>query len=159
MTDAEIQKNGWEHPCIVAKGWLSQSELAGELSSADILFLPYSFSKISQEAVETAFPTKAADYLAAGKPIVVFGPKKSSLVRYASEQGFAEIVDEFSQAALARGIQKIALAPSYGEKLAARALQVFSANHDIRCQRRKFYFTLERIICTSGEAKPSDAYR
>ena len=46
--------------------------------------------------METAFPSKIADYLAAGKPILVFGPRYSSLVRYASEQGFAEIVDEFS---------------------------------------------------------------
>jgi hypothetical protein len=147
MTDAEIQKHGWDRPGIVAKGWLSQSELAGELSSADILFLPYSFSKISQEAVKTAFPSKAADYLAAGKPIVVFGPKNSSLVRYASEQGFAEIVDEFSEAALACGIQKIAFSSSYREKLAARALEVFSVNHDIGCQRQKFYLTLDRITC------------
>ena len=147
MTDAEMQKHGWDRPGIIAKGWLSQAELARELSSADILFLPYSFSKISQEAVKTAFPSKAADYLAAGKPIVVFGPKNSSLVRYASEQGFAEIIDEFSEAALACGIQKIALSPSYREKLAARALEVFSANHDIRSQRQKFYLTLDRIIC------------
>jgi len=147
MTDTEIKKHGWDRPGIVAKGWLSQSELARELTSADILFLPYSFSKISQEAVKTAFPSKAADYLAAGKPIVVFGPRNSSLVRYASEQGFAEIVDEFSETALACGIQKVAFSPSYGEKLAARALEVFSANHDIRCQRQKFYLTLDRIIC------------
>jgi hypothetical protein len=98
--------------------------------------------------VETAFPSKTADYLAAGKPVLVFGPKYSSLVRYASEQGFAEIVDEFSAAALARGIHKIVFSPHYGEELAARALEVFSANHDISRQQHKFYLTLERIIHT-----------
>ena len=159
MTDSEIHKHGWDRPGIVAKSWLSQSELAGELSNADILFLPYSFSRTSREAVETAFPSKAADYLAAGKPIVVFGPENSSLVRYASEQGFAAIVDEFSEAALARGIQKIAFSPSYRKKLAARALEVFSANHDIRCQRDKFYLTLDRIMCTPEDAKSPEAYR
>jgi hypothetical protein len=159
MTDAEIYRHGWDRPGIVAKGWLSQSELAGELSRADILFLPYSFSTTSREAVKAAFPSKAADYLAAGKPIVVFGPKNSSLVRYASEQGFAEIVDEFSEAALARGIQNIAFSRSYRDKLAARALEVFSVNHDIRCQRNKFYLTLDRIVGTSEEGKSSEAYR
>jgi glycosyltransferase involved in cell wall biosynthesis len=150
MTDAEIRKYGWDHPDIGAKGWVSQSKLAGELSSADILFLPYSFSKISQDAVETAFPSKAADYLAVGKPILVFGPKKSSLVRYAYEQGFAEIVDEFSGAALARGIQTIAASDSYRQKLPSRSLEVFSANHDIKRQRHNFYLTLKRIVGASG---------
>ena len=149
MTDPETRRRGWDHPGIVVRGWVPQPELPGELSRADILFLPYSFLEGSRGAVETAFPSKTADYLAAGKPILVFGPKYSSLVRYASEQGFAEIVDEFSPDALARGIQRIVFSPSYRETLAARALEVFSANHDIKCQQRKFYTTLVRIICAS----------
>jgi glycosyltransferase involved in cell wall biosynthesis len=159
MTAAEMRNHGWNHPAIVAKGWVSQSELARELSSADILFLPYSFSKTSRDAVETAFPSKTADYLAGGKPILVFGPKNSSLVRYASDQGFAEIVYEFNGAALARGIRKIASSPSYGKRLADRALEVFSSNHDIKCQRNKFYLTLGRIICASGKVKPFEIHR
>jgi hypothetical protein len=149
MVDAEMRRRGWDRPGIVAREWVPQSKLPGELSTADILFLPYSFLESSRDAVETAFPSKTADYLAAGKPVLVFGPKHCSLVRYASEQGFAEIVDEFSPAALARSIQKIAFSSSYSERLATRALEVFSANHDIKCQRRKFYLTLERIICAS----------
>jgi glycosyltransferase involved in cell wall biosynthesis len=146
MTDTEMRTSGWDRLDIVCRGWVPQSELPSVLSSADILFLPYSFLESSRKAVETAFPSKTADYLAAGKPVLVFGPKYSSLVRYASEQGFAEIVDEFSAAALARGIQKIACSPLYGEELAARALEVFSANHDMRRQQHNFYLTLERII-------------
>jgi glycosyltransferase involved in cell wall biosynthesis len=149
LTVAEIRTFGWDHKAIVCRSWVRQSELAGVLSSADILFLPYSFLKGSRDAVETAFPSKTADYLAAGKPILVFGPKYSSLVRYASEQGFAEIVDEFSPAALAQSIRKIALSPLYKEHLAARALEVFSVNHDIGYQQQKFYLTLKRIIAAS----------
>lgn len=146
MTDTEMRTCGWDRPDIVCRGWVPQPELRKALSSADILFLPYSFLESSREAVETAFPSKIADYLAAGKPILVFGPRYSSVVRYASEQGFAEIVDEFNPAALACGIQKIVFSPLYKERLAARALEVFSANHDIRCQQQKFYLTVERIV-------------
>jgi hypothetical protein len=39
--------------------------------------------------------------------------------------------------------------PSYRETLAARALEVFSANHDSKCQQRNFYLTLGRIIYAS----------
>jgi glycosyltransferase involved in cell wall biosynthesis len=146
MTDAEMRSCGWNHEDIVCRSWVPQAELASVLSSADILFLPYSFLEDSRDAVETAFPSKTADYLAAGKPILVFGPKYSSLVRYASKQGFAEIVDEFSPAALAHSIRKMAFSGLYREHLAARALEVFSTNHDIRYQQQKFYLTIERII-------------
>jgi glycosyltransferase involved in cell wall biosynthesis len=145
LTEADIRTFGWDHEDIVSRGWIPQSEIASVLASADILFLPYSFLDGSRDAVETAFPSKTADYLAAGKPILVFGPKYSSLVRYASEQGFAEIVDEFSPDALVQGICKIAGSSPYREQLAARALEVFSANHNMKRQQQKFYLTLEDI--------------
>jgi glycosyltransferase involved in cell wall biosynthesis len=146
MSGLELERFGWKHESIVCRGWIPQSELASALASADILFLPYSFSQSSRDAVKTAFPSKTADYLAAGKPILVFGPRDSSLVRYATEQGFAEIVDEFNPAALAQSIQKIAFSPGYRQRLAGRALAVFSANHDIDRQQRSFYLMLNKII-------------
>jgi glycosyltransferase involved in cell wall biosynthesis len=147
--EEEKRARGWDHPDIVVRDWVPQSGLHEELRHADILFLPYSFSENARAAVETAFASKTADYLAVGKPVLVFGPKNSTLVRYASEQGFAEIVDEFSATALARGIQNIKSLPAYKDRLAARALEVFSANHDIACQQDKFYLNLERIIRAS----------
>jgi glycosyltransferase involved in cell wall biosynthesis len=153
LTEADMRALGWDHQDIVSRGWIPQSALAGMLASADILFLPYSFLNGSRDAVETAFPSKTADYLAAGRPILVFGPKYSSLVRYASEQGFAEVVDEFSPVALAEGIGKITRSPLYREQLASRALEVFSANHDMKRQQQKFYLMLEDIL------RPSRAKR
>jgi glycosyltransferase involved in cell wall biosynthesis len=146
LTDADRQAYEWNHERIVFRGWVPQSELGRVLASADILFLPYSFTVASRDAVKTAFPSKAADYLAAGKPILVFGPRDSSLVRYASEQGFAEIVDEWSPVALAQGIQKIAFSPAYRQRLATRALAVFAANHDMERQQRNFYLMLDKLI-------------
>ncbi len=146
LTEADMRAFGWDHENIVCRGWMPQSELASALAGADILFLPYSFLENSRDAVQTAFPSKTADYLAAGKPILVFGPKYSSLVRYASEQSFAEVVDEFSPVALAQGIGKITRSSSYRQQLADRALKVFSASHDVKHQREKFYLTLKDIL-------------
>ena len=153
MTETELQTFGRNCHEIVCRGWVPQPELQEALSSADILFLPYSFLESSRETVETAFPSKIADYLAAGKPILVFGPRYSSLVRYASKQAFAEIVGEFSSTALVHGIQKIVLSTLYQKKLAARALDVFSANHDINCQQQKFHLTLQRIVRASRTSR------
>jgi glycosyltransferase involved in cell wall biosynthesis len=145
MSEEDLQTFGWDHADVIYKGWVTQSELSGALAEADVLFLPYSFLEGSRAAVETAFPSKTADYLAAGKPLLVFGPPYSSLVRYASEYGFAEIVDEFSLTALAQGIRNIACSPDYRAGLAVKAFNVFRSNHDIETQRRNFYLTLSQI--------------
>jgi glycosyltransferase involved in cell wall biosynthesis len=141
-SNEEIKRLGWDHPNIECKGWVSQSELPNALSNADILFLPYSFAESSRHAVATAFPSKTADYLASGKPILILAPNFSTLVRYAREEGFGEIVDQFSADALGQAIHKIAFSPTYQASLANGALQVFSRHHDIVNQRRKFFASL-----------------
>jgi glycosyltransferase involved in cell wall biosynthesis len=136
---------GWDHPDLVINGWVPQGELSAVLRRADILFLPFSFSRGARHTVETAFPSKTADYLSSGRPILVFGPSYSSLAAYAAREGFAEVVTESSPDALARGIQRVALLVGHAEGLTTRALQVFSQYHDIRQQRSQFNEILKRI--------------
>jgi glycosyltransferase involved in cell wall biosynthesis len=145
LSPEKIRDWGWDHPSISVHGWVSQQELQGVLRSADILFLPFSFSGASRYAVESAFPSKTADYLAAGRPILVFGPQYSSLVRYAKEQQFAEVVDNCDEDVLARGIQRILSDPAYGSLLCKQSLAVFEQNHNIVCQRKELKSLLSRI--------------
>ena len=151
ITDTDMRNFDWLHEDVVCRGWLPQSELSDELATADILFLPYSFREIARDAVETAFPSKTADYLAAGKPLLVFGPAYSTLVRYASQWGFAEVVTECDASSLMAGIVNIASSETYRRQLTAKAEVAFLANHEIQHQRARFYEMLE----TATGARPT----
>jgi glycosyltransferase involved in cell wall biosynthesis len=162
LTECEIQKAklhlytvvkeeqkrawGWDHPDVVVHPWVGQDELPQILRKADILFLPFSFASAERHTVETAFPSKTADYLASGTPILVFGPKYSSLVAYARREGFAEMVTEADPHLLARAIRRIALDSGHREALSSRALEVFSKYHDIGQQRADFLGVLKSIV-------------
>jgi glycosyltransferase involved in cell wall biosynthesis len=145
LSPERIHDWGWDHHSISVHPWVSQQELQAVLRRADILFLPYSFSEASRYAVESAFPSKTADYLAAGRPILVFGPRYSSLVRYAKEQGFAEVVDNCDEDLLARGIERILSDSAYRSQLCKRSLAVFEQKHNIVRQRKEFRSLLSRI--------------
>jgi len=140
-----IREWGWQHSRISIREWVSQNELHDVLADADLLFLPFSFSESARYAVERAFPSKTADYLAAGRPILVFGPPYSSLVRYAEEQGFAEVVDNFDEDVLASCIQRIFSDSVRRSQLCKRSLAVFEQNHNIVHQRKEFRSLLSRI--------------
>jgi glycosyltransferase involved in cell wall biosynthesis len=137
---------GWDRPDIVIHSWVGQRELPHVLRKADILFLPFSFAPEERHSVETAFPSKTADYLASGTPILVFGPNYSSLVAYARREGFAEIVMEPDAELLAGAIWRIVLDPAHGQMLRSRALAVFSKYHDIGQQRADFLQVLNAIV-------------
>ncbi len=150
VTEEEWRVHGWDHPDILNLRWAAQADVPKLLAGADILFLPYSFRESSRHMVETAFPSKTADYLAAGKPILVVGPLYSTLVQYASEEGFAEVVTELNVDMLARAIQRILLFQEHAAMLAARAHDVFCRNHDIERQRRDFCTLLQMIASGNG---------
>jgi len=134
-------------------GWVSQAELAKAVASADILFLPYSFLAAEKSFRTTSFPAKTADYLASGKPILIFSPPDSSIIEYAREFDFACIVTEPTKEALAAGIGQICGSKAYRDRLAANALRTLAVNHSVGRQRQRLYDVLSEIARASQGSK------
>ena len=87
--------------------YVNHEDLKKELCKADILFLPLSFMNASSIIVKAAFPAKTMDYLLASRPILINAPEDSFLVRYARDNGIAEIVTENSADELARALSAL----------------------------------------------------
>ncbi len=151
-TPEQAQAAGWGHERIKFQGWVSQAELKSALATADILFLPFSFREEERFATSQAFPSKTADYLNSGKPILIFAPPYSSLVRYAQQFGFAEIVAEPDQEQLARCIARIWTSAEYRNELGVNSRAALSANHDINKQKTDFKTLLQRLAHETAEA-------
>ena len=150
-TPEQVKAAGWEHERIKFQGWVSQEELKSSLTTADILFLPFSFREEERFATSQAFPSKAADYLKSGKPILIFAPAYSSLVRYAKQFAFAEIVDEPDENKLAQGIARIWSSAAYREELAFNSGAALDANHNIHKQRAQFKTLLNHLAHETAE--------
>jgi len=133
-------------------GWVSQAELAEAVSSADILFLPYSFLPLHKSFRTTSFPAKTADYLASGRPILIFSPPDSSIVEYAREFDFASVVTDPTKDALADAIGLLCQSKEYRDHLTANALRALSINHSARRQRQRLYDVLSD---TAAAPQPS----
>jgi len=135
----------WEHERIIFHPWMSQPALKAELRAADILFLPYNFSEAEGFVPARSFPTKASDYMCSGKPMLVMAPESSAIVRYARDNGFAEIVSQPREDLLLDAIWRIASDTRYGTSLAKKALEVFAANHEIGTQRQEVSLMIDRL--------------
>jgi hypothetical protein len=137
-------RSQWNRDNIVVHPWLSQVDLRRELSRADLLFLPYDFS---QHAFlwSRSFPTKAAEYLRYGKPILLMAPEGAAIVPYAHTHGFAAAVNRPDRHLLLKTIQRIASDSAYRQMLSARASETFRKNHDAAQQRHTVYLLIDRL--------------
>ncbi|MEJ7590188.1 MAG: hypothetical protein WKF77_01430 [Planctomycetaceae bacterium] len=61
----------------------------------DVLFSPQSFDEADRIGMETNFPSKLADYTATGLPLLIWGPKYASSIKWARQhEGVAVVVDD-----------------------------------------------------------------
>ena len=86
--------------------------------NADILYLPRTFLTYHSNLMKkTCLPSKIADYLAAGTPILVFAPEDSCLSAYAKKHGIALILNELNSSKLSQYFYKLLEDNSLREKL------------------------------------------
>lgn len=114
----------------VRRDEVAQQEVARVLAEADVAFLPLSFDAEMSHVVETSLPSKIAEYLAAGLPILAHAPASSTVARYCREFRCGLVVDEPDDAALRAALLRLKNDPALRQELSARALEVARDNHD-----------------------------
>jgi glycosyltransferase involved in cell wall biosynthesis len=124
LTSAEARRINLDDPNTEVCGFSSWSDLLLLLrTEADALFVPMSFDAADRVNMEMAFPSKLADYTAAGLPLVIYGPGYCSAVAWARENpDVAEIAETEDQ--LSSAIRRLANDPNHRVRLGDRALVV-----------------------------------
>jgi glycosyltransferase involved in cell wall biosynthesis len=79
-----------------------------------------------------AFPTKLAEYLAAGRPIIVHAPSYATAASYVREHDCGVVVDRPDVEALVEAIDQLLGDDQRASELGLRSRQVARENHDRR---------------------------
>ena len=102
---------------------LPNEQIVARLRQSYANFLPYSFSESLKVMVSTAFSCKTAEYFAAGRPILVYGPAYASVPRHFLEHGLPLVCTERGKLeALISEVERFdnpALAASYSDLVSA----------------------------------------
>lgn len=115
----------WRHfPAVAA------SELGGRLQEYDVLLMLSSFKPEHRALAETSLASKTADYLAAGRCILVYGPTYAENVRYAQRYGFGEVVTSAEPGGLRAAILSLARQPKLRRELGLRAYNFGRERHN-----------------------------
>ena len=112
---------------------------------ADILLLPLGFATPYPEIVRTAVPTKTAEYLAAGRPVLAHAPADSYVATLATRDGAAALVTTPDPAQLAAAILRIAGDADYRRALIAGASCAAQKYHSHEVTTARFRAVLDRV--------------
>lgn len=136
---------------IVYCGYVTERELVRIQKDADILFLPISFHGpgTNADVIKTASPSKIAEYLAAGKPILVHAPEDAYITWYARKYEFGLVVDKPDLMALRKAITELGTNRQLREKLVSNSGKV-SRMHDVSKVSRYLMEELGIVGTSSG---------
>lgn len=102
-------------------GFKPPEEAAAVLAGADALLVVMSFEEKYKLFMRTSFTTKFLDYVAFGKPVILWGPEYCTPVRVARKQGGAMVVDSAEAAAVVAGCLRLAAEPELRQQLSDEA--------------------------------------
>ena len=111
----------------------NREEIPALQQSSDIIFLPLAFENHGMNhstIVRTASPSKLPEYLAAGKPILVYAPPFSYYSQYAKQEGVGLVVDQHDPDLLYKAVFKLIGDQSLRQRLSENALRVAGEHHD-----------------------------
>jgi glycosyltransferase involved in cell wall biosynthesis len=137
--------------CITLSDQVPESVAQTEMKKCDALYLPYSFNPSAVRVVETSFPTKMADYILSGNPVIVNGPPNSTIIKFSRRTGWGIPVDCASIEALESTLSS--LRDNYGEyscRLSVAAKRA-AAELDLSIMRGRFREALCRGLSSQCE--------
>lgn len=126
----------------VFHGFVNSEDIPSVQQEADALLISFSFNSPYPLVIKTASPGKVAEYLAAGRPIIVYAPSDSYISYYARTKGFGLVVDKPGTAELKEAVIRLMNDNDLRLKLVSNARKV-ALEHDgkIISERLQIYLT------------------
>ena len=127
-------------------GFKSPEEAAGVMAGADALLVVMSFESEHELFMRTSFTTKFLDYVAFGKPVILWGPDYCTPVRVAREHGGAMVVNKSDAEAIISACRQIARDEADRERLSREALRLHQTLFNPERLQAIFVGEIEKLV-------------
>jgi hypothetical protein len=144
--------DSWRHFAPV-----TADRLGPLLREYDVLLLLSSFKPEHRALAETSLASKTADYLAAGRCILVYGPEYAENVGYARRHNFGEVVTSASAGALRAAFVALALDPERRREAGERAYRFGRARHDRATNSERLWGALSETRAGAASSRAGRA--
>ena len=132
-------------------GFMPPEGAAKVLATADALLVVMSFDRKNELFTRTSFTTKFLDYVAFGKPVILWGPEYCMPVRVARKHGGAMVVNENDPNAIVKTCRQLADDAARREQLSQEANRLHQTLFNPDRLQKTFVGEIEKIAgCRRG---------
>jgi glycosyltransferase involved in cell wall biosynthesis len=129
-------------------GLKSPDQAAGVMASAEALLVVMSFESEHELFMRTSFTTKFLDYVAFGKPVILWGPEYCTPVRVARNNGGAVVVNGDDPEAVVSACRRIAEDAAWGKQLSHEATRLHQTLFNPERLQAIFVNEIEKVAVT-----------
>lgn len=119
-------------------GFFDRPDYLQFLADADLAIIPINFDDHSISYLRHSMSNKAPEYMAAGLPILCYGPLESATINYADSAGWAHCVTERSANDLGKAIRLLMDDDAARQAVASKAREVGRGRHGATANRQRF---------------------
>ena len=131
-------------------GTLSPNDVQKTLCEYDVAVHVESFFKKNALYTRLSLSTKIPQYLAAGLPVLAYGPADVASCRYVGDYECGKVVGERDSKALAKAIYELASNPELRLQLGRNSWNVANERHDIHKEQERFRKVLLQVAAESA---------
>ncbi len=132
-------------PEIRLAGRIPAAQVAAAQEDADVLVHVESFQPGDRKYTRFSVSTKIPEYLAAGRPILGYGPGETASMRYLEQIKTGFVVGERDPAALGQAIRQLLGDPARRRALGTLGKEVAGRAHRASTERQKFQALLAEL--------------
>jgi glycosyltransferase involved in cell wall biosynthesis len=132
-------------------GFRPPHEAAGLMAGADALLVVMSFEKEHELFMRTSFTTKFLDYVAFGKPVILWGPDYCPPVYVARNHGGTAIISTEDVSAVVSLCRQMARDTAFKEKLSKEALHLHQTLFNPDRLEAIFVGEIEKLVAASAK--------
>lgn len=140
----------------------SAADYRSFIAGADACLLAYNFDKMTAEYVGLSVANKLPDYLAAGRPILAYGPPNLATIELCQASGAAEVVSQRDSSQLEDAIRRLAVDAPRRESMGERGRDfIFAVAHadDVRTRFQERLREASRRRAEPGVPRDADLMR
>lgn len=115
-------------------------------TESDVLVICYDFDARSFSQARYSMPSKLADCMASGTPILVYGPPGLPVVEYARREGWGMVVDSRDIDVLRLAISELMASSDLREKFGKKSKKCAAKMHDAKIVSESFRALLQELV-------------